>query len=126
MACPFFVPRAPLSGFSDIYGGTCAAQAGATIHDGLLENCCNNGYARSECPRAAQSESDAYRFMIKAHTNGVVEVAWSSERNHHPVAVGVVSVCADAAAQTPLEQQARVYAAAFLQQSGLDALPLLR
>ena len=41
---------------------------------------------------AAQSDADAFRFLIKSNRDGVVEVAWSSERNHHPVAVGTLTV----------------------------------
>jgi hypothetical protein len=47
-------------------------------------------------------------------------VAWSSERNHHPVAVGTLAVdCRTGAADGgPLERQARVYAVAYLLQNG--------
>jgi hypothetical protein len=126
MACPFFLPTLPLKSFSsetmplgDLYGGDCAAEAGTLIADGLLRRGCNAGYARGSCPRAAQSDADAFRFLIKAHRDGVVDVAWSSERNHHPVAVGILAIgsIAGAPENGPLERQARAYAAAYLRQT---------
>lgn len=120
MACPFFLPRAPLAGFSDLYGGECAADAMTLISVDTLRTCCNHGYARDVCARAAQSDSDAFRFAIKASQSGVIDVAWSSERNHHPVAVGILRVSSadTAAGGGALESQARVYAAAYLRQVG--------
>jgi hypothetical protein len=120
MACPLFIPASPLIGFTDLYGGECAAEAGASIPVDVLRQCCNAGYARDFCRRAAQSAADVFRFAIKGNRDGVVDVAWSSERNHHPVAVGTLAVdCrTDATAGGPLERQARVYAAAYLLQNG--------
>ena len=120
MACPLFVTASPLKGFTDLYGGECAAEAGALIPVDVLRHCCNTGYARGSCQRAAQSDADAFRFLIKANRGGVVDVAWSSERNHHPVAVGTLTVdCRLGTAQTgPLESQARACAAAYLLQNG--------
>lgn len=101
-----------------MYGGECAAEAVVLSFDTLV--CCNAGYARGSCERAAQSNADALRFLIKANRDGVVDVAWSSERNHHPVAVGTLAVdCGSAATETtPLERQARAYASAYLRQIG--------
>lgn len=120
MACPFFLPRAPLAGFSDIYGGECAADATTPIPADTLRTGCNHGYGRAVCARAAQSDSDAFRFTIKANRAGVIDVAWSSERNHHPVAVGMLSVnsAEDSGDAEPLECQARIHAAAYLRQIG--------
>jgi hypothetical protein len=120
MACPLFVPASPLTPLSDLYGGECAAGVGALIPIDTLRQCCNAGYARDSCQRAAQSDADAFRFLIKANRDGIVDVAWSSERNHHPVAVGtlVVDCKAGAAPTEPLERQARVHAAAYLRQIG--------
>jgi len=126
MACPLFLPSSPLTGFNpeaaplgDFYGGECAAEAGA-IPDDVLRRCCNTGYARGACARAAQSDADAFRFLIKANRGGVVDVAWSSERNHHPVAVGTLAVnpAPDTTETGPLERQARTCAAAYLRQIG--------
>jgi hypothetical protein len=123
MACPYFLPAAPLAGLCDLYSGTCAAEAGAPISADLLRSCCNNGYARDLCARAAQSDADAFRFLVKADSRGAVDVAWSSERNHHPVAVGTLSfphraLKMAAANSTPLERQARVHADNYLRQIG--------
>ena len=119
MACPLFLPSSPLAGFSDLYAGECAADRGTPIPIATLRQCCNAGYARGCCERAAQSDADAFRFAIKANRDGAVDVAWSSERNHHPVAVGMLTVNGAAAVDaSPLDRQARVYAAAYLRQIG--------
>jgi hypothetical protein len=120
MACPLFLPASQLAPLEEIYGGECAAQAGALIPIDVLRRCCNAGYARDACERAAQSDADAFRFLVKANRAGVVDVAWSSERNHHPVAVGTLAVdCRSAVTDVePLERQARVCAAAYLRQIG--------
>jgi hypothetical protein len=114
------MPASPLTPLSDLYGGECAAEVGALIPTDILRQCCNSGYARDTCPRAAQSDADAFRFLVKANRNGVIDVAWSSERNHHPVAVGTLVVdCKTCTTQTgPLERQARAYAVAYLRQIG--------
>jgi hypothetical protein len=120
MACPLFLPVSPLTPLSDIYGGECAAEVGVLIPVDVLRRCCNTGYARGSCPRAAQSDADAFRFLIKSNREGVVDVAWSSERNHHPVAVGNLAVdgAMPATGCGPLERQARAYAALYLRQIG--------
>jgi hypothetical protein len=125
MACPLFLPASSLSANSmmplnDLYGGECAAEIGVLIPVDVLRRCCNAGYARDSCPRAAQSDSDAFRFLVKSHRDGVVDVAWSSERNHHPVAVGNLAVTSTMAPTEcgPLERQARAYAALYLRQTG--------
>jgi len=121
MACPLFLPVSRLTDFEDLYGGECAGEAGALIPADVLCQCCNTGYARDSCRRAAQSDADAFRFLVKANRDGVIDVAWSSERNHHPVAVGTLAVDCnrDTTATTPLERQARACAAAYLRQIGL-------
>jgi hypothetical protein len=114
MACPLFLPALPLG---DLYSGECAAQAGTPVPVDVLRRCCNAGYARGSCVRAAQADADAFRFLIKANRDGVIDVAWSSERNHHPVAVGSLAVNPAAAATSePLERQARAYVAGYLRQ----------
>jgi hypothetical protein len=118
MACPFFLPASPVTGFSDSYSGECARPNGSPIPADLLRPYCNHGYARKVCEHAATSDSDAFRFFIKSHRNGVIDVAWSSERDHHPVAVGNLSIKSHAVPATPLETQAHSFAAAFLRQIG--------
>ncbi len=110
MACPLFLPGASRG---DYDAGDCAAQRGVQISDGTLRRCCNAGYARAVCRHAAQSDADAFRFLIKSHEAGVIAVAWSSERNHHPVAVGTILVNGTAAGDDPLERQARACAATY-------------
>jgi len=124
MACPFFLPASSLTGFSDSYDGECASAEGSPkdaspIPPDLLRHCCNHGYARKVCAHAATSNSDAFRFFIKSHRDGVIDVAWSSERDHHPVAVGTLPFKAHTATTTPLERQAHTFAAAYLRQIGV-------
>ncbi len=126
MACPLFMPASPLAGFvaeamplGDLYGGQCAADPAAIVPADTLRRCCNTGYARGVCERAAGAEADAMRFLIKARHGNTVEVAWAIERNHHPVAVGSVQIAgATPADAAPLERQARACAAAYLRQIG--------
>jgi hypothetical protein len=117
MPCPLFLPASPLAGFTNLDGGECASQPGALIPVDTLRRCCNAGYARATCAHAAQSDADAFQFLIKSNSNGVVGVAWSSERNHHPVAVGTLLVTGSAATEGPLERQARAYVQAYFRQS---------
>lgn len=124
MPCPLFLPGSllPLSG---IYSGACAADPLAEIAIDKLTRCCNPGYARSCCPHAAGIEADSNRFLIRACDGGSVEIAWATESNHHPLAVGtlkiprtMLSVGPALAATEPLEHQARSCAAAYLHQTG--------
>jgi len=117
MPCPLFLPASPLVGFTSLHGGECAAQPDTLIPVDTLRSCCNTGYARATCAHAAQSDADAFQFLIKSNSDGVMGVAWSIERNHHPVAVGTLLVPGAAPADGPLERQARAYAAAYSRQS---------
>jgi hypothetical protein len=124
MPCPFFLPASRLIDFApgpmplgDSYGGECAVNPGALIPIDTLRRCCNLGYARGMCERAAQAEADAVRFMIRSDSADSVLVAWSMERNHHPVAVGKVAFpLADCS--TPIERQARAYCDSYLRSKG--------
>src|SRR5689334_11745773 len=129
MSCPLFLPSAPLGDFAsvgmplgDVYAGTCAAEGtgGEPISGDMLRRCCNIGYARGACERAGQSHADAARFLVKSDRGGIVEVQWSLERNHHPVAVGTLEIAVDRTAGTehPLERQARACAESCLRRLG--------
>jgi hypothetical protein len=117
MPCPLFLPASPLAGFTDLHGGECAAQPDTLIPVDTLRGCCNAGYARAICGHAAQSDADAFQFLIKSNRDGVVGVAWSIERNHHPVAVGTLIITDTIGTEGPLERQARAYAAAYFRQN---------
>lgn len=121
MACPLFLPSSPVTGVAreaatlgDIYNGVCEADPTAAIPLDILRTCCNQGYARSRCDRAGQSDADSVRFLIKARDFTGIDVAWALERNHHPVATGLLKITplnqAENNQQIPaLEQQARAY-----------------
>ncbi len=111
MACPLFLPSERL-GATRYFEGRCAADPLLAIPVDTLKNCCNPGYARDTCERAAQAEADAFRFLVKSRSYGTAEVAWTAERDHHPVAVGILSLAEPGGANAqPLECQARVCAA---------------
>jgi hypothetical protein len=125
MPCPFFLPASRLADFAtgamplgDSYGGECSADPGALIPIDTLRSCCNLGYARDYCERAARSEADAARFMIKSDSAGSVRVAWAVERNHHPVAVGTVTFPLAGACSTAIERQAQAYVDSYLRSKG--------
>jgi len=123
--CPLFLPGAPLGPFpadamplGDLYSGRCAADKDLAIPDSVLRQCCNIGYARGQCPRAAAIDADAARFLIRADRDGVIEVAWSTERDHHPVAVGTLRLNGRPPAGEPLEQQAYACVSGYLRRTG--------
>jgi hypothetical protein len=115
MPCPLFLPSAPLGDLSGNYSGECASEQAALIPLDVLQRCCTVGYARGVCARAALSDADSFRFLVKAADHRSVEVAWSIERNHHPVAVGT-SVLTELTPRSdePLERQARAYASSLM------------
>ena len=108
----------PLTG---LFSGECSANPGAMIPLDVLRQCCNPGYARPSCARAAAIEPDAISFLVKSDRDGVIEVAWALEKNHHPVAVGTRNVgtpAPSAASAETLDQQARMVAASYARQKG--------
>jgi hypothetical protein len=114
MACPLFVPASPLAPLDEMYGGYCFVQPQTPIPIEMLRVCCNIGYARGVCQHAAHSNVDAFRFIVKAKRDGVITVAWSSERDHHPVAVGTLLLAGNPRTEDPLECQASAYAASWV------------
>lgn len=126
MACPLFIPSKPLGGIAprtvtlgDLYGGSCDADRSAVIPDETLRDCCNPGYARDRCQRADKHHADAVRFLIRVKNFKGLEIAWSEEKNHHPVEVGLLhlaSLSGPAPEASVLEHQARAYARAILWQ----------
>jgi len=118
MPCPLFLPGSLLP-LSDIYAGKCSADSRISLSIETLTRCCNPGYARAVCPYAARTETDSHRFLVTSDDGGSIEVAWASERDHHPVAVG--KVCfkhAPDAVSGPLEHQARAFVLTYLHQTG--------
>jgi len=64
--------------------------------------------------------ADAARFLVTADRGAIIEVAWSLERDHHPVGVGTLQVAVDerAVPAGPLEFQARACAISYLRRVG--------
>jgi len=130
MACPLFIPSStpddlvtmctPPGGLTP---GRCAATPDAEIEPDTLRRCCNPGYARRSCNRAAQADSDAIRVLVRADDGRSVQVAWAIERDHHPVAVGVETIQVVAGETTPsasptaLLAQVRACAASYVRQT---------
>ena len=126
MACPLFLPSSPLvetgaiaPPLGDLYDGACAGDASAAIDADMVRRFCNYGYARERCVRAAQSEVDAVRLLVRGDRFGMVQIAWSTERNHHPVAVGQVEVdsLAGPVGVDVLAHQAHACAAAYVRKT---------
>ncbi|MDE3195614.1 MAG: hypothetical protein KGN84_04680 [Acidobacteriota bacterium] len=115
--CPLFLPGAAMP-LMNLFSGACAADPEASIPESKLRECCNRGYAREACGRAAEIEADAVRFLIKADRGGLVEVAWAMERNHHPVAVGTELAGSQAASNNPLALQVFALAEQYRKQKG--------
>jgi hypothetical protein len=126
MSCPLFLPASPLGDFAsdgmplgDVYAGACAA-SGTCIDHEKIRRCCNIGYARTTCEQARDSSADAARFLVTADRGAIIEVAWSLERDHHPVGVGTLQVAVDGRDDpgAPLERQARACATSYLRRVG--------
>ena len=135
MPCPLFLPTHPLAASSpvaaplgNLYDGTCAAapaaEPSAEIDGRILRRCCNSGYARAECARANTTEADAARFLLRSDQDGVIQVAWAAERDHHPFAVGVMPYSPHfATSDQPLERQIAAFVASYLRQSAGQGHP---
>jgi hypothetical protein len=129
MACPLFIPSfspgnlVTIAAPGDLCEGWCAADPSASLDPDMLRRHCNPGYARRHCERAAQADADAVRVLVRGDNGRAVEVAWSIERNHHPVAVGVETVeivpgeTAPAGSLTALAAQVRACAEAYARQT---------
>jgi hypothetical protein len=107
MPCPLFLPGSMRGNF---YEGRCTADPERAVPDETLQSCCNSGYARSRCSRAATATADCVQFLIAGESDGVVEVAWSLERDHHPVAVGRANAAKPATGNAVLDAQIGAYA----------------
>jgi hypothetical protein len=106
---------------SDFYTGGCSADPATPLSIEKLTRCCNPGYARTVCAHAATAEADSHRFLVTSDDGGLVEIAWASERDHHPIAVGTLRIARELpAAAGPLEHQARACALTYLHQTGRE------
>jgi hypothetical protein len=114
MPCPFFLPALAAPEFGDPPDGDCLAEPGRALSNDWRTRLCTRGYARLECPLAAGASADAYQFLIQSHAAGVFRVAWSSERDHGPLAVGVLEIRETDPCDSPLERQARAVVHAYL------------
>jgi hypothetical protein len=106
----------PLTG---LFAGECAACPGTLVPIDRLRDCCNPGHARTSCPQAATIDPDAAQFLVTSDRDGVIEVSWAIEKNHHPVAVGTLQIFSPTPpSATPLQHQARAFASNYLRQKG--------
>lgn len=111
MTCPYFMPVEKLDGgnwphparlpLGSGWSGHCTAPGheGELPSQGVLETCCNLGYA-SGCPWTPPSrEWDAVRFAVSAPLTGekpgenagrsdVLRLIYVCERDHRPIATG--------------------------------------
>ncbi len=62
------------------------------------------------CQCAATLHADAVQFIVKAEIEGVMQIAWSLERDHHPVAVGLASETNPATGDAILDMQIQAFA----------------
>jgi hypothetical protein len=115
--CPLFLPVSalPLAG---IFTGECSADPGALIPLDTLRECCNRGYARDTCQRAAAIDADAATFLVKSDREGTVQIAWAIEKNHHPVSVGTLAVGPSPEKPDTLAIQAGAIAAMYRRRKG--------
>jgi hypothetical protein len=69
------------------------------------------------CARAAAIEPDAAQFLVQSERDGVIEVAWAVEKNHHPVAVGTTQISGGpSGCEDLVSRQARAFAANYSRQ----------
>jgi hypothetical protein len=110
----------PLGGW---WSGLCLAAPGTLPEAGnpCGDTACNLGYARGACTRFPEGEGpDAVRFVIAGHQDGVIQIGYVVERDHHPFAHGRLEYSAAAGAFGPpvlpvlLGRQAEAYAESYL------------
>src|SRR5262249_21157266 len=96
MACPCFDPGERLPGrggsLGDLYTGLCrAAESVKQPDEHTVAERCNLGYARGRCAHfPADAPSDAVRFSVAKHEPQAIRIRYSLERDHRPVANGVL------------------------------------
>ena len=136
MACPFFMPEAPLESegytraprmpLGEAYTGQCHACSGPPMHPAgdRLRELCNFGYARGRCDRfPAGDAADAVRFSITAAETGSVRMVYVIESQNLPVEHGVVEYLireqrVTGAPTALLASQARAFAASYFRSRG--------
>jgi len=102
LACPFFVPREPLSGGSWPHPGRlplgagwrghcCASGEETTPDEAILQNFCNLGYATA-CPHLpAERDWDAIRFSVASVGVDQITLCYVCESAHAPADYGKLS-----------------------------------
>ena len=128
MACPYFVPEAPLDAsvwlrpprapLGELFDGTCSAGGSETRPAGeCVRELCNFGYARGRCDRFPSStEADAVRFSIASDRDGRVELTYLIEAEHRPAEHGVLYYAAGEVEGTEsmaLGAQARAFVGSY-------------
>ena len=136
MACPYFFPAEPLPWsrwpgklrppLGELYGGECRARSDPlSPSERLLVDCCNLGYARTECSRFPNGDGpDAVRFGLSADDGRIVAVAYVVERVHLPLRHGTLRYCRASKTWSGLDadrllaRQAEAYLASYLRSKG--------
>ncbi len=64
-------------------------------------------------------QADSLRFLVRSDDGDSIEVAWAAERNHHPVAVGILrNTPSSGTARRRTERQAQACARNYLRLTG--------
>jgi hypothetical protein len=68
---------------------------------------------------SAIAAADSLRFLVRSDDGDSIEVAWAAERNHHPVAVGILRIPRHPGPPADeLERQAQACARNYLRLTG--------
>ena len=136
MACPYFCPSEPLPWskwpgklrppLGDLYRGKCHAATEPFLpSERLLVDCCNLGYARTECSRFPSGDGpDAVRFGLSADDGRTVVVAYVVEHVYLPLRHGTLRYLratkswSDLNVDGLLARQAEAYLASYLRSKG--------
>jgi len=105
----------------DFHRGLCLSTIEPFTPEGFhVQQLCNLGYARGQCPRfPADADVDAVRFTIARDDGTAIHLRFVLERGHHPHAHGPLEYRRDVGGfaekpEGPLAAQATAYIASYL------------
>ena len=110
----------------DLWSGVCrATTTGEWLPDpNTLQQLCNFGYAREKCVHVPADAPDAVRFGISHDRDGLISIYWVVEKDHLPVAHGLLEYFRAASAfrtahpDACVAQQAQAYVDSYLRRKG--------